>query len=162
FKQHSRAFLGLAAAAVVICFGAFAIWGLTGVYFLLAIDFLWNAWHFASQHAGILRIYRRNVAGGQAGSGRIEKLLVRAFLLFVLLRLAGITLPQEERFGSYLRWLQWSSRQLQEFDLPMLIIPIALLANELLRVRPVGSGRLTYLLSVCSIYSLLLGSVHAY
>ncbi len=162
FQQHSRAFLALAAVAVALCFGTYLIWGLTGVYVLLAVDFLWNAWHFASQHAGILRIYRRNAAGNRAGSGRFEKLLVRSFLLFVFLRLASITLPQEERFGSYLEWLQWISLHLAELDLPVLAIPIGLVGYELLRVRPISSGRLTYLLSVCTVYGLLLASVHAY
>jgi len=162
FQQHSRTFLVLAAGAVLVCFGTFMIWGLTGVYVLLAVDFLWNSWHFASQHAGILRIYRRNAAGNGAGSGALEKLIVRAFVLFVLLRLASITLPLEERFGSHLYWLQQLSAQLAELDLPMLAVPIGLVIRELWRIRPVSYGRLTYMLSFSSVYGLLLAGVHGY
>jgi hypothetical protein len=28
------------------------------------IDYVWNAWHFGSQHAGGLRMYARKVGGG--------------------------------------------------------------------------------------------------
>ena len=162
FQQNARAFLGLAAAAALACVGSYLIWGLPGVYALLAVDFLWNAWHFASQHAGILRIYRRNVAGNQAGSGTVEKLLVRAFLLFVFLRLASLTLPMEERFGSYLEQLKAVSTHLSLLDLPILLVPVGLLVRELAWLRPVSYGRLAYLVSVCTLYSLLLGSVHAH
>src|SRR5688572_15043674 len=51
------AVLALAAVAGVKLFtGAFVC--------LLLIDYVWNGWHFASQHFGVLRIYARKAGGG--------------------------------------------------------------------------------------------------
>ncbi len=162
FGQHARSFVGIAAACVLLCVGAYLVWGLPGVYVLLALDFVWNAWHFASQHAGILRIYGRLAHGDRAGTGTVEKLLMRVFLLYVLLRLASLTLPVEPRFGPYLEWLRLASDQLAALDLLMLALPAGLLVREFLLFRPVSAGRLLYLLSVTGLYGLLLGSVHLY
>src|SRR5262249_57489311 len=37
----------------------------TGAFLcLLLVDYLWNGWHFAAQHYGVLRIYDRTAGGG--------------------------------------------------------------------------------------------------
>jgi len=162
YHRHARRFVGIAAGAVLLCGGTYLIWGLPGVYVLLAVDFLWNAWHFASQHAGILRIYGRLGHGDRAGTGTVEKVIVRVFVLFVLVRLASLTLPQETRFGDYLDFLRVASVQLARLDALALLLPLALLVREFWYFRPVRLGRLAYLLSVCGLYTLLLGCVHEY
>ena len=52
----------IAALAAVVVVGAY--FG-TGAFLCLAmIDYVWNAWHFGSQHAGVLRMYTRKIGGG--------------------------------------------------------------------------------------------------
>jgi hypothetical protein len=160
YRQHARSFVGIAAGCTLLCAGAYMIWGLPGVYVLLAVDFLWNAWHFASQHAGILRIYGRMSHGDRAGSGFVEKLVVRCFLLFVLARLASLTLIGESVFGRHLNYLQLAGEQLARLDLLAFLLPLGLLVREFWFFRPVSVGRLAYILSVGGLYSLLLWSVH--
>jgi hypothetical protein len=54
----------VAAAAAVLVGGAYLG---TGAFLCLAmVDYVWNAWHFGSQHAGVLRMYARKVGGGSA------------------------------------------------------------------------------------------------
>lgn len=162
FRPQARLFLGLAVGSVLLCGGAYFVWGMPGIYVLLAVDFIWNAWHFASQHAGILRIYGRLAHGDKSGKGTVEKLLMRTFLLYVLLRLASLTLPVEARFGAHLAWLQWLSLQLVHLDYVAFLIPLALVGREVWQFRPNAVGRIIYLLSVAGIYGLLLWAVHQY
>src|SRR5688572_11790919 len=53
--QRRWLFLGIAAVVVAVCLGVRIATGTLTC--LLTIDYLWNAWHFASQHHGIYRIY---------------------------------------------------------------------------------------------------------
>src|SRR6185369_11459093 len=56
-------FVVLALLALALVWG---VWLSTGAFVcLLLIDYLWNGWHFASQHAGVLRIYSRKAGGGR-------------------------------------------------------------------------------------------------
>ena len=65
-------------------------WLVTGTFTCLAlVDYVWNAWHFAAQHGGILRIYSRKAGGGRP---RLETIGVRTFVTYTSLRLAGWTL----------------------------------------------------------------------
>ena len=57
FRERSPAFMGVAVAIAAICLGVCASTGTLTC--LLAIDYAWNAWHFAAQHHGIFRIYGR-------------------------------------------------------------------------------------------------------
>ena len=52
------------------------------------IDLIWNGWHFASQHAGVLRIYSRKVGGGSAW---LERHGLRLFIFYTALRVAAWT-----------------------------------------------------------------------
>src|SRR5262245_64180331 len=40
--------------------------GTSAFTYLAVVDYIWNAWHFGSQHAGVLRIYSRKVGGAWA------------------------------------------------------------------------------------------------
>src|SRR5262249_28626808 len=58
----------------------------TGAFLCLAVvDFVWNAWHFGAQHAGVLRMYARKVGGGPDW---LERWGVRLFVTYTLLRTA--------------------------------------------------------------------------
>ena len=150
FSQRKLAFLSVAAAVVIVCLGIRLTTG--ALTCLLTIDYVWNAWHFASQHHGIYRIYGRCVAVGERSSTTaahgLEKWSMRLFLLYVILRVAGAT---------------WSyaalERALRIADWVVLAIPTWLLMRELLRM-PRAVGRTIYLLSVLSLYVSLLAAVH--
>jgi len=161
FRQHSRTFVGLALASVLFCASAYAVAGMVGVMVLLEIDFLWNAWHFASQHAGILRIYGRMAHPDRPGKGTAEKLVLRTFLLYVLLRLACLTLPHLN-VGDHLNWFKQFGPRLVYLDLLMLLLPLGLVVRELFDLKPSSVGRLFYLLSVSGLYGLLLWSANQY
>ncbi|MCX7699516.1 MAG: hypothetical protein N2039_01430, partial [Gemmataceae bacterium] len=53
--------LAVAAAALLLVVG---VWSTTGALTCLAVvDYVWNGWHFAAQHHGVLRMYSRKVGG---------------------------------------------------------------------------------------------------
>ncbi len=133
---HLLALLALVAVVVP------SVYVITGSFLCLVwFDFLWNAWHFASQHYGILRIYGRK-------SGTPFRLWeaygLRLFVCYAILRVPGWSSS----------WLPDSARTwLSTVDLLMLAVPIALLARALIDFRAVQLGKLIYLGSVCGIYS---------
>ena len=76
-----------ASIAVVGLLVVGAVWlGTGGFLCLLLVDYVWNSWHFAAQHAGILRMYSR-----KAGAGRpwLETWGLRSIVFYTSLRLAG-------------------------------------------------------------------------
>ena len=65
FRRRRLAFVGVAAAVVAVVLGVRLSTG--ALVCLLAVDYVWNAWHFAAQHHGIYRVYGRAVtAAGKA------------------------------------------------------------------------------------------------
>jgi hypothetical protein len=140
-------FVGL---ALLVVLGCSVTWMASGSLFcLLTLDYLWNAWHFAAQHHGIYRVYGRKAEPTRTEWLRLEKVSMRAFLLYVTVRVAGGT---------------WSNPELEAWllatDWMILAIPAALVAIDLL--RPVASlGRTAYLLSVFSLYICLLWAAHS-
>jgi hypothetical protein len=127
---------------------------------LLAVDYLWNAWHFAAQHSGISRIYARSARPDIKSSGMYEKVLLRVFVLYVIFRVLGLPVIQEERAADWLGWLVWLVHAAEGLDLYMLALPVALLARDLWDFRASMRGRLAYLGSVCTLYSAILLVVH--
>jgi len=155
FGQRRFVFLALAAAAITFCLGVRITTG--ALTCLLTIDYIWNAWHFASQHHGIYRIYSR-VARQPVGQTflsaanfiePIEKWSFRLFLLYVILRVAGTT-------WSYLSLEQ----SLRTIDWLVLAVPAWLLIRDLAQLR-FSPGRSIYLLSVTALYISLLAAIHA-
>ena len=115
---------------------------------LLAIDYVWNAWHFAAQHHGIYRIYCRQ--GEQVPPApALEKWPMRGFLLYVTLRIASATWAD----GAWEQWLRWG-------DWLVAAIPVWLLARDFRQERAGSHGRLVYLCSVVILYSTILWAVH--
>lgn len=116
----------------------------TGAFLCLAlIDYIWNGWHFASQHAGVLRMYSRKVGGG---SEWLERWGMRAFVTYGTLRAAGWATGWVEANASYLPWLQL-------LDFSVLTIPVALVMSNLVGFTRDRVGKLVYLSSVCLLYT---------
>lgn len=122
----------------------------TGALLCLAVvDFVWNAWHFGAQHAGVLRMYARKFGGGPDW---LERWGIRLFVTYVLIRTVD--------------WVSgWASgdsaaaRILQSADFVALILPVALLATAVLRLTRERSGKTIYTASVCCLYASLLLAV---
>ncbi len=157
FGQRRFLFLALAAGAIIFCLGVRLTTG--ALTCLLAIDYIWNAWHFASQHHGIYRIYSRTshksvgqtfFSARQSVAGDlIEKWSFRLFLLYVILRVAGTT------------WSNLSLEQtLRTIDWLVLAVPAWILVRDVAQLR-FSPGRSIYLLSVTALYISLLAAVHA-
>jgi hypothetical protein len=163
FAQRKWSFLAVAAGVIAVCLGVGLSTGTLTC--LLAVDYAWNAWHFAAQHHGIYRIYSRlGEAGGPAATGSglavisrfnarswisLEKWLLRGFLLYVILRVAAGT------------WLNPRVDELlQAADWAVLVVPLGLLTRSLLCPTGRLGGRLLYLTSVLGLYAALLAAVH--
>jgi hypothetical protein len=147
FSQRRAAFLSVAGAVIAICLGVRLTTG--ALTCLLAVDYLWNAWHFASQHHGIYRIYTRLAGPPETTGLALEKWGMRGFLLYVIFRVASAT---------------WSGPVLEEFLRPcdwlVAVVPVWLVLRELRRAHAGAPGRTVYLVSVVLLYVCLLWAVH--
>lgn len=122
---------------------------------LMMIDYVWNTWHFAAQHAGISRIYGRRVQPDQAQqSVEFEKMAIRLVALWFFFRFAlflGSQTPllDASPIKPYIPWLG-------------LLDPLAagpavwLLITQVRDYRAGYQGRLVYTASVVAQYSTLL------
>ncbi|MCI0704615.1 MAG: hypothetical protein L0241_26460 [Planctomycetia bacterium] len=116
----------------------------TGAFLCLAmIDYVWNAWHFASQHAGVLRMYSRKVGGGFEW---LERWGVRGFVTYGAVRAAGWATGALETDSALVWWLH-------SIDLAVLVIPAALILTNLSGATRDRIGKLAYLASVCLLYT---------
>ncbi len=140
--------VAFAALAAVLVTGAFLG---TGAFLCLAlVDYVWNSWHFASQHAGVLRMYARKVGGGSAW---LERWGLRAFVTYGALRAAGWATGWIEADTSYLPWLKG-------IDWAVLVVPVALLLTNFIGATRDRIGKLAYLASVCALYTGFVLSLH--
>ena len=138
--------LGLALVAVA----GFVPFAANSLMLLMMLDYVWNAWHFAAQHAGISRIYGRSVRPEQSlDHAELEKSALRVLVLWVFFRFA-IHIAAYSEYGDSVRWLpDW----LIWID-PFVFLPaILLVAREVNAFRPQCLGRLLYIGSVIGIYS---------
>lgn len=134
--------LALVAAAAVA-----GIWLTTGAFTcLLLIDYVWNSWHFAAQHFGVLRMYSRKAGGGRP---LLERYGFRTFIFYVLARTAGWSTGWLEDSESGLALLH-------TLDMAALAVPAVLLVAAFLDHGLRQPGRLIYLASVCGLYAGLL------
>lgn len=139
-----RLFLGIAIAAAGVVNG---VWMATGsLTCLLLIDYVWNSWHFASQHQGVLRMYAKKAGGGPEW---LERHALRAFIVYTLLRTAGWTTGWLEAESQLKGWLNTA-------DLVLLAVPGAVLVVNLIGVHRGRVGKLCYLASLLVLYSALL------
>lgn len=151
-------FAAIPAAALLAVGGAYCS---TGTFLcLLLVDYVWNSWHFAAQHYGILRIYSRK-ASIETDFG--ERYLLRTLVVFTALRLAAWTIGWAERSAA-------SAALLSAIDAGFLALAAGIVVAELVRMgqeRSTGgiaavkrSGpRRVYLVSVASLYGSVIAAV---
>lgn len=145
FRERKTMFLSLGAAIVAICL---LVRSLTGALTcLLAVDYLWNAWHFASQHHGIYRIYERK-ANPECGVNSAQKWVFRLPLLYIISRIVGWSWQFEMLDQAFLQ-LDYAVGGL------LLIMMAAVWFNSSTSWAQIG-----YLTSVLSLYLALLAAVH--
>jgi hypothetical protein len=147
FRRRRLAFVGAAAAVVAVVLGVRLSTG--ALVCLLAVDYVWNAWHFAAQHHGIYRVYGRAADPPDLSGSTFEKWAMRLFLLYATLRVATATWPDA-----------LAERWLRPADWFAVAVPAWLVVRELARSGAGSQGRTVYLLSVCALYAALLGAVH--
>lgn len=148
-RRHGRerTLVAWAVGAAVVVAGTFTV---TGAFTCLAlVDYLWNAWHFAAQHAGVLRIYARRAGGAHP---RHEVPLLRALVVYVALRLAGWTTGWIESVPSA-GWILGGADALALAAAAVLILTAL---GDWARGRVAKSA---YALSVAGLYAALLGAV---
>lgn len=90
WRRFAAVGTGLVALGVVLLgLGMRASTGMAALGVFLSVDYVWNAWHFASQGAGISRIYGRAVAPDTARRvAESEKSMFRTIVIWTFLRLA--------------------------------------------------------------------------
>jgi hypothetical protein len=124
---------------------------------LTMLDYVWNAWHFAAQHAGISRIYGRMARPEQSlPHAEFEKMALRVIVLWVFFRFA-FYMAMHSGYGGGIEglapWLPWLD--------PLAFVPgVILLARELKAFRAACLGRLLYMGSVMAIYAAQLVAIH--
>lgn len=135
----------IAAAVVALVLVAGVYLGTGALTCLAVVDFVWNAWHFGAQHAGVLRMY--GLKAGAAPS-LVERWGVRLFVAYTLLRTASWTTG----------WTLGDSSLEQArlvADLAALALPVAVLVASLAN-GTMTAGRAAYLFSVTALYAGLL------
>ncbi|MES1213547.1 MAG: hypothetical protein ABUL64_03090, partial [Singulisphaera sp.] len=148
-RRAGRGWLFAAIAFVTLAVVVGVRFGTGGFLCLLLVDYVWNAWHFAAQHAGILRMYARKAG---ADRPRLETWGLRSIVFYTSLRLAGWSTGwteawPEARFG------------LAVCDLLATLPVLALVFVELSRRPWARPGKVAYLCSVAALYLALLASV---
>lgn len=121
---------------------------------LMMLDYAWNSWHFAAQHAGISRIYSR-VAKTQITPKQVdfERMAIRVLVLWAFFRLAlmvGVDgmLAASTHYDSFKTAHTWIGC----LD-PLFLLPMAMLiVREIREYSPRQLGRLAYILSVAVLY----------
>lgn len=146
-RGQERWFVGIAgAAAAAVLVG----WLWRGAFdCLILADFVWNAWHFASQHGGILRIYGRMAGGGRP---RLETRAFRVFVTYTALRTAGALTGWTEDIAI-------ARTTMLTLDYLVLVLPVLLVGLELANQPWQRPGKVLYLVSVVSMYTVLLWAI---
>ena len=136
--------------AAVIFLLVTGIWFETSGFTCLAlVDYVWNAWHFASQHSGVLRIYSRKVGGEWSV---LERHGLRFFVMYTILRTATWSTGWLDNSPASKWWLR-------AVDGAALIVPTMLVVLAMGRFTRLRLGRAVYLVSLCGLYSGLLLSL---
>ena len=144
-----RLFLGFAVVAALL---VGAIWGFTGsLTCLLLVDYIWNAWHFASQHQGVLRMYARKSGGGPEW---LERHGLRLFVVYTILRTAGWSTGWLEADSVTKGWMNAA-------DLACFGIPAAILLLNLKGASRARLPKIIYLVSLLGLYCGLLLSLRS-
>jgi hypothetical protein len=146
FAARRWLFVGVAAIVIAVCLGVRISTGTLTC--LLTIDYLWNAWHFASQHHGIYRIY-----------GRLSSPRVAGLALEKVGPAAVRSVRHRSRRGA--TWSYTALEQTLRFtDWLAIAAPAWLVVSDF--IRGPSPGRSSYLLSMLCLYTSLLAAVHFY
>ena len=155
FWKEPAKFGGLALLLMGLGLGLIAVAGFVpyatnSLILLMMLDYIWNAWHFGSQHAGISRIYGRITRPEQSlPHAEFEKMAIRTLVLWVFFRLAVYMASRSEYSAS----VEWLAPWLPWLD-PLALIPAAiLLIREVNTFRLQCLGRLLYIGSVIAVYT---------
>lgn len=155
-RERPGAYLGLGAALLAAGTGLILVGGYLelardGLVLLMMVDYAWNSWHFAAQHAGVARIYGRQTRPEQGPRhAEREKAALRVLVLWVFFRLAvhiAATAPGSPAAfaAGWLPVLAWLD--------PLAVLPALLLVGrEALTARRAHLGRVLYLGSVTALY----------
>ena len=106
------------------------------------VDYIWNGWHFASQHSGVLRIYSKKVDGG---SPWLERWGLRGFIFYVIVRTSSSILWKIEMdsvTNTIALLLDWAT----------LSIPLAIVVLNLIGWHRQRLPKLIYVTSVLALY----------
>lgn len=145
-------------AAVVAAFTA--IWLKTrDVQLLIVLAYLWNIWHVVAQHAGVVRVYAIAGQPEKRASGFAEKYLLRAFMLYVFLRVGSLGIDFQNALP-LLSWIPRFSIDRGVFDAPFLLIPAGLVLREALSFDRRLTGKYVHLASVLANFVALLAFCH--
>ena len=147
-EQHSRMVWSMAIVSACVVLGAYV--GSGALLCLGVIDYFWNGWHFASQHAGVLRIYSRK---SPSGNELLERWGMRCFIFYVIARTSSTLLWNLES-------IPIANTAVSVFDWMVLSLPIALILTNLVGWRIDRLPKLVYLSSVLTLYSSFLLSSH--
>lgn len=148
-EGRTALFVGFAVLFAALVFG---LWAFTGALTCLAvIDYIWNSWHFGSQHHGVLRMYARKSGGGPDW---LERYGLRLFIVYTLLRTAGWSTGWVEADTASKWWMN-------AVDLSFLAIPAALLAANFAGATRTRLPKLLYLGSLLGLYGGLLLSLRS-
>lgn len=143
--------IGLLLVMAAIEIGQFTSRVVDSLLFLMMLDFAWNAWHFAAQHAGIARIYGRLARPDLSPSAiAFEKWAIRGLVLWFFARWA-ITLLAPGEFA----WLAVG-------DWLAVALPVVVLVRELATFRRSQGralGRMLYIGSVTAVYAAQLAAL---
>ena len=146
-QGRTRFFIGLAIVFAILVVGTRVATG--SLLWLAVADYIWNAYHFASQHAGVLRIYGRMAGGGRP---RLETLILRVFVTYAALRLTSWIIgwtTDVPMISSVIRTADWI----------VVAMPIGLCVLELLNRPWQRWGKVLHLGSVTALYSSLIFTV---
>jgi hypothetical protein len=142
-RRADRTWLLVSMALVSAAVVAGAYWGSGAFLCLGLVDYVWNGWHFASQHSGVLRIYSKKVDGGFEW---LERWGLRGFVFYVIVRTSSSILWKLENDSTAIAIAS-------AFDWIVLAIPIAILAANLRGWHTQRLPKLIYMFSVLSLYT---------
>ncbi|MCA9217567.1 MAG: hypothetical protein KDB27_31075 [Planctomycetales bacterium] len=143
-QDRTGLYLMMAVIAAVVVGGAQLTVG--GFSCLLAIEYVWNAWHFGAQHGGILRIYSMKSGGGRRW---LELNTMRLFPPYVSLRLVA-------ELNGWLELNPTVGSLIGIVDYVALAGPLLLVSQVLVRFTQAQTPKLLYLLNVYAMYAAML------
>ncbi len=154
-RQGQTAKLAIAATIIAgVVAGSFAIsheFGTQAFICLGFVDYVWNGWHFAAQHAGILRIYSRKSFG--SSNLLLEKWGLRSVILYTILR-ASSSLLWPQMLHSFLDVLKLADHFVLALAAIILVAAFLSAMNQVNRhSTTLPIPRLAYLTSVICLYA---------